>query len=232
MLETGVIIDHNGHPVPDGTPVQFVFLLNGTETLSPVLTTVDGIARITHTIAEPGSLQIGLITEPRAPVEVIDIFIPTPENFLTATPEEPTPQAEQTLAPTEVPPVETPDTGQIPEPEPRTQTDLVDWLIACLVSFSIALLVYRIGTSAGLARWSIRWAFSAGIGGLMVYLYLALGFAGALAAVTSGRAAVIWITLLGALAGWTVSGAWYRLHLRRSPQRNTDPPRPTQERDS
>jgi len=228
-IETGIILDHNGHPVPDGTPVQFVFLHNGVETFSPVLTTVDGVARTTYTIAEPGSLQVGLITEPRAPVDVIDIFIPTPEDFLTPTPVQPTSEAEPTAVPTEIPAVETP-AAEPPEAPPRTQTDLVDWLIASLVSFSIGLLVYRIGTSAGLTRWSIRWAFSAGIGGLLVYLYLALGFAGTVAAVESGRGAVIWITLFGALAGWTVSGAWYRLHLRRTPQRNTDPPTVTQDR--
>ncbi|HUF39446.1 MAG TPA: glycoside hydrolase family 3 N-terminal domain-containing protein [Anaerolineales bacterium] len=224
-LETSVITDHNGNPVPDGTPVQFVFLLNGVETFSPVLITTEGIARTTYTAGEPGSLQIGLNTEPRVPVAVLDIFIPTPEDFLTPTPTSENVEATPTAEPTGVPQEPTPAATDPPEPPPRTQTDLVDWLIACLVSFSIGLLVYRIGTSAGLTRWSIRWAFSAGIGGLLVYLYLALGFNGAIAAVQGGRGAVIWITLFGALLGWTVSGAWYQLHLRRSPQRNTDPPK-------
>jgi hypothetical protein len=161
---------------------------------------------------------------------VIDIFIPTPEDFLTPVPMTPTAESQPAPAPSETPLSESPVDEAPPAEAPRTKTDLIDWLIACLVSFSIGLLVYRIGTSAGLTRWSIRWAFSAGIGGLAVYLYLALGFTGALAAVESGRGAVIWITLFGALAGWTVSGAWYRLYLRRSPQRNTDPPASTQER--
>ena len=59
-LETGVIVDHNGHPVPDGTPVEF-HLRYPTEALqlAPVTeTTVGGQARTKVTLDRAGELWI------------------------------------------------------------------------------------------------------------------------------------------------------------------------------
>lgn len=224
VLETGRILDHNGNPIPDGTPVQFVFNMNGVETLSPGVITSGGIARTNFTLSEPGLLRIGLLTEPRAGVAQLEISIPTPADFTTPEPVTATPDE----APTEVvtPTEDLPD-EIVPEPPPeppRTQTDLVDWLIALLVSTSVGLIAYRVGSSAGLTRWSIRWGLAASIGGLLVYLYFAASLAGTEQVVENGRGMLIWLTGTGALLGWAATATWYALYRRFVPYRKTDPP--------
>ncbi len=65
FLTAGTIVDHNGHPVPDGTPVEFVFnyVGQGLRDTSPV-TTVDGIARIQQVLDRPGNLEITVQSGP------------------------------------------------------------------------------------------------------------------------------------------------------------------------
>lgn len=225
VLETGVILDHNGNPVPDGTPVQFVFNLNGNETLSPSVITTEGIARMTYMISEPGSLGIGLQTEPRAGFVRLEIAIPTPEGFNTPVPTTPTPEAAPSESPTEAPTQAVIMTPEPPAVEPRTSTDLVDWFIALLVSGGMGLIAYRMGSSAGLSRWSIRLGLGAAIGGLLSYLYLAFNLTGTPAVIEAGRNAMIWVVVIGSMAGWAFAATWYGLSIRLSPPRKTDPPK-------
>ncbi len=224
VIETGTIMDHNGNPVPDGTPVQFVFNLNGIETLSPSVITTGGVARTTYVLTEPGTLNIGLQTEPRSGVIQLEIVVPTPEGFNTPAPATPTPEPSPSEPPTIVPTEPVVATPEPPAEEPRTQTDLVDWVIACLVSGMVGLVAYRIGSSAGLTRWSIRWGLGSAIGGLLAYLYMASDFSGTLEVINSGRSAMIWAIVIGASGGWALSATWYALSIRLSPPRKTDPP--------
>ena len=175
-------------------------------------------------VNEPGLLRIGLLTEPRAEVVQLEITIPTPEDFTTppAATNTPPPEPTEPVVLTEEAPV-----VPTPEPEielPRTQTDLIDWLIALLVTATVGLIAYRIGRSSGHTRWSIRWGLSAGIGGLLVYLYFASGLTGTESVVQDGRSALIWLTGFGSLVGWGLAGVWYSLHHRFAPNRKTDPP--------
>lgn len=59
-LETGVILDRNGHPVPDGTPVEFRlrYPAEGLDLAPKVETTAAGKARTTVTLDRPGELWI------------------------------------------------------------------------------------------------------------------------------------------------------------------------------
>lgn len=117
-LETGIILDRNGHPVPDGTPVEF-YLLYPAESLAlapKVETTVRGRARIMVALDRPGELWITaqageardstrielrvggdapgsiLIVEPTPTPLPTPTLTPTPEPTLTVTPSpEPSP---------------------------------------------------------------------------------------------------------------------------------------------
>ena len=59
-LQTGVILDRKGHPVPDGTPVQFKLSYPAEALeLAPIqTTTIDGRAQTTITLDRPGELWI------------------------------------------------------------------------------------------------------------------------------------------------------------------------------
>ncbi|HIQ01377.1 MAG TPA: hypothetical protein EYH30_04510, partial [Anaerolineales bacterium] len=65
QLWTNTIVDRNGHPVPDGTPVEFIFTYpqEGLEHTVQV-TTRDGIAETTVTLDRVGQLQVSVRAEP------------------------------------------------------------------------------------------------------------------------------------------------------------------------
>jgi hypothetical protein len=64
-LRTGRIVDRNGHPVPDGTPVEFR-LLDVAQSLEARLpaVTVDGIATVNFDLERSGTWQITAVSEP------------------------------------------------------------------------------------------------------------------------------------------------------------------------
>ncbi len=67
-LRTSVIVDHNGHPVPDGTPVEFILTYpqeDRVETLE--VETKDGVASTSVTLDRVGQLDITVRSEPVPP---------------------------------------------------------------------------------------------------------------------------------------------------------------------
>ncbi len=78
---TGIILDYNGNPVPDDTPVQFRAMHNGREITSATADTQQGRAQATFTVSEPGQIDVfaGVGTaESKKPVSVTVIGQPTP----------------------------------------------------------------------------------------------------------------------------------------------------------
>ena len=111
-LSTGVIVDHNGHPVPDGTPVQFIFTYprEGLEQ-AIVSATYGGVAEATLALNRTGQLDISIQADPVPRTVVLQITIPEGEQeaiILTPTP-----------LPTATPP---PTLTPSPEPEPTPLT--------------------------------------------------------------------------------------------------------------
>ena len=207
-IRTGVIVDHNGHPVPDGTVVQFVYERTGGDiSFSPSIETVQGIARTTYLVNGGGQFQIRAISDPATQSAPLILEIRGPEATLIPTlmpslTPSPSPTLEPTLTPT---PVETPQ----PEQVLHIQTDFVDWGLGFLVTLAVSLVAYWIGFNLGQVRWSIRWALCAWIGGLVTYTYFSLDLPGSMKLLTeNGRAGIIWIILVGAGAGWAVGWFW------------------------
>jgi len=58
-VRTGVILDRNGHPVPDGTPVEFRFFYPAESVESPPhrVTTINGVAETTISLERTGKLE-------------------------------------------------------------------------------------------------------------------------------------------------------------------------------
>jgi beta-N-acetylhexosaminidase len=110
-LRTGEILDHNGHPVPDGTPVQFVFDYpqEGLEQ-SVLATTRNGIAEATLALDRTGRLDVSVQADPVPRKVALQITIQEggPATVVTPTP-----------SPTPVPtPTSTPTPTPLPTPEP------------------------------------------------------------------------------------------------------------------
>jgi beta-N-acetylhexosaminidase len=207
-LRTGIIADNNGHRVPDGTPVSFIFSQGGLET-QVVETTVDGIARTTYNVVNYGPLEIRAESEPAkqstqlrfdVPIQNGEVIPETPTIQPTSTPE-------PSLTPTETPaPVET-----IPVPS-TSRPDLGDWFIALLIASGIAWSFYRLAALVGQVRWGVRGGFLAFIGGLATYSYMAMKLPGSeILLIGSISRGVFFSTLIGAILGLLLAWGWRQL---------------------
>jgi len=221
-IRTGVILDHNGFPVPDGTVVLFRFDRAGETRFSDPVETVSGIARMMYSVPGGGTLQIGAISEPATLSQPLTLNIPGSEATLepTFTPT-PSPTASSTALPLLTP-------TMIPTPEPEierhTQTDFVDWGLGFLITLAVSLLAYRMSISMGEVRWGVRWALCVWIGGLTCYTYLALNLPGSLTLlIERGRAGIIWTISIGAGIGWVYGWIWTLVSKKNKPRPASHP---------
>jgi beta-N-acetylhexosaminidase len=213
-LVTGVIVDHNGHQVPDGTPVRFMLYNEGGSTPAQIYEaqTNGGIARGQLRINRDGELTIRVESEPAISSDVITIDIASEQATATENP----PTAEPTLTPSITPtstemPTPTPTT--VPISDGPTEPDnprFGDWLLALLLTGGVG------GLNLGLAkrfhglRWSVRSALLTMMGGLLAYSYLAVGLPGSQGLITAGGTwSVIGMTFLGALLGAGSMWIWH-----------------------
>ncbi len=171
-VRTGVIIDHNGHPVPDGTVVRFLLTTPGGDQVqqSVEVTTTDGIARASFQAEQPGLWEIRAQSDPARQSQVLTVEIPSETNNGTPLPTTPTPTA--TMPPSATP---TPPPTSTISPTQHDKVNGLDYLLALLTSLAVAWTTYRLALQRGQARWGVRWGLLAFSGGMMGYLILALG---------------------------------------------------------
>ena len=173
-LRTGVIVDQNGHPVPDGTPVEFTFSYTGeSNPIRQLQVARDGVALTNFPIDRSGRLEIQAISEPaRSELLFVDIPAPNSNELLTPT-ETPIPTPSVTPTPTTIPLVE-----NITPISPPSKPGIGDWIMALLLSAGIAWLSYKYMSNAHSPNWGFRSALLVLIGGLAAYSYLALQLPG------------------------------------------------------
>lgn len=184
-LRTGVIVDHNGRPVPDGTPAQFIFTYpqEGLEH-SVIATTRAGVAETLVTLERAGQLDIFIQADPIPRTMVLQITVQEGE-MATILPITPTPRP--TLPPPT--PTFTPEAGEEvvetaqPTPEPESSEEpgatggvgplsLILALVGVLIVGGSEYYIVRsngkpVSPALRLALWGV-------IGGLALYLVYAL----------------------------------------------------------
>jgi len=227
QLYTSVILDHNGHPVPDGTQVEvrFFYPEEKLETRQLVLTK-NGVASTEYSLDRTGSLEISVVGS-QAKLEVTIPDENEPVEFRTIVPPTPTATATSTATPTETAtptgtPTSTPTYTSTPTATPTvTPTPVLIRRVTGQV-LSVSLLeVVLVGVGLVLAiSWrgyqvstALRWGLLAVIGGLVGYDLYALGMPGVLhASRLSGR----WGGLLATTAGCTLAVLcgilWHLMH--------------------
>jgi beta-N-acetylhexosaminidase len=191
--KAGPVVDHNGHPVPDDTPIEFIVELNGQPTETTPGETVDGYVEKTFTLTEPGVVEFSAMTgaakskqTTKVVVQALPTATPTPTVSPTATvTPTATPPPEATLTPTAsatptdtpVPPPVMP--ADVPPPVSASVTHRLDG-IDLLVTLGATLLAGLLGFWLGqqyrqpLTR-RVRLGLWALVGGLLAYLLVATG---------------------------------------------------------
>jgi len=207
-VRTGVIKDHNGHAVPDGTVVQFSMMLTGEG--GGILQQVDavttqGVGRASFGLDKPGLLEISVASEPAVISEVLqlDVSQAGPAAVTLVVPE-----LTQSNAPTpQLAAVEQVDGYISKAGYPRFSA----WIVAMLfIAFSM-----WIGYNAGI-RWTnpratLRWIIGIALGGLLAYNYLAFGMFGIFNWLpSSGLPGVLFFVLMGEFLGFAAGWAWSR----------------------
>jgi beta-N-acetylhexosaminidase len=208
-VRTSIILDHNGHQVPDGTGVRFSILLSGEGGLVQPINAVTllGVATASFSINRPGLLEIRAESDPALTSEVMQ-FNASNEGFSVTI---------VTPTPISVSPTPMPESTKTPLPKPTTPLEqgypgLGGWLGMVLILAGLGFLVYWIGKLMIAPRWAFRWALCALAGGLLTYTYLAVRLPGAAVYLQqNGWWGMLGIVILGAVAGWGVAYAWMRL---------------------
>ncbi|HET7145526.1 MAG TPA: hypothetical protein VFI68_16020, partial [Anaerolineales bacterium] len=207
-IRTGVIMDNNGHSVPDGTPVQFSMMLTGEGggiLQQVVAETTQGVARAAFGLDKPGLLEIRVVSEPAVISEVLKLDVSktgavavtfvTPEltQLTDSTPESPT--------------VEIVDGYISMNGFPRFSA----WLIGMLfVAFSV-WIIYITSSRISDRRSSIRLTLGTLLGGLTAYNYLSFGLFGITNwLIAGGVSSVIMFVFLGELLGFVGGWLWAR----------------------
>jgi len=230
-VRTGTIFDHNGNPVPDNTPVQFILNIAGEPNpLIQVENTTQGLARTNFTINTSGAIEISAESEP-AKSDILRFDIPPVLEVEEGTTPQPTQQSpvESPNTPTITPTVTAtpvPDEQGAYPPPPSEFPQIINWAIAVALSSLLAWVSYRLAVMYGESVWGVRVGFLVLMGGLLAYIYLGLGLPGSndLTAQSTYLGVVI-ITILGAAMGVLLTLLWrflYTIKIRRDiPHRDT-----------
>jgi beta-N-acetylhexosaminidase len=223
-LQTGVIMDHNGNPVPDGTVVRFIQRdrVAGLVNIIDEVPTVGGIAELDYVlesrteggqfriVAEAGAATISIeidisVADSDTGSAQISIITPTPLPSPTEAATI-TPTASPTVPPTDTPaPTSTTTQTAVPPQEPGIRIELSEfWLLTAvfsgLILSSWAAFSLSQRQHATLEQ-KIGWPLWAIVGGLLLYIYFVMGLPGTavLGEVQTGTSFLI--TLAGGIAG-------------------------------
>jgi beta-N-acetylhexosaminidase len=206
-VRTGVIVDRNGHTVPDGTLARFTMRVDGTITQLIESETTDGVAAATFQLEKEGFTEIQVASPPAdvsvaltlrvSPGQVAAVTVVAPTQALTPFP---TPVA--TLVPTLEPP-----------PETFVSSDgrllVSSWMLAILILVAAAAFTFLVVSRVRPFRWVLRWTLCAFLGGLVAYNYAALGLPGSAQWLAeAGFMALVWMMLLGAGVGLLAAFIW------------------------
>jgi beta-N-acetylhexosaminidase len=218
-VTTDVILDANGHAVPDRTPVEFSLGYPGELPANIKAGTQAGVASTSATLGRLGLLTITAQSEPARSSSVLQLNVQ--ENmpaFVTVI--APTAIPTLTVEPATADATPTPDGGAVPGGGQAEGSGAgIGGLAAGLIgAAAVSTLAYRSGTAAGTANRG-RLALVTLICSLLGYNYVALGFPGAaIITQTLGSLAPGAIGVATGMAAWGCWHLWIGVERRRAQQ--------------
>ena len=211
-IQTGVILDHNSNPVPDGTIVRFLisYIDKGSNVQQIEAITQKGIAISTYRVQNTGLVEIRAVSDPAYNSEVIKIEVPVPEGAEATIVVLSTPEMTQTPAPTIIPTLTPTETTVIITDNNTILPRVTDWVAMVVIVSSISSCLFLFSRKKLPPRWSIRWSILAFIGGTLAYLLLSFQLILRLEWTLPLRSIdLMAISFLGTVAGWFIGWIWY-----------------------
>ncbi|MFN3492765.1 MAG: hypothetical protein ACK40V_11165, partial [Anaerolineales bacterium] len=204
-IRTGIIVDGNGNPVPDGTVVQFSMVLTGEgggilQQVESV--TVQGVARASFGLDKPGLLEIKVASEPALISSVVQLDVSqTGSVAVTVVVPELTQSIESTPE-AEIEEAESPYISLQGYPK------FPAWLVSMFMIMMITGLTFFVSSQFTQRASAIRWSLGILLGGLLAYNVLAFGIFGISTwLLKTGLAGVVSATLIGQALGF--AGGWF-----------------------
>lgn len=210
-IHTGIILDHNGNPVPDGTPVDFILTIRGTSSYLPTVNTADGFASTSYLVVEGNNIIISAQSaEARSSsveVNVLGDSINGVNNDLPDDSTEEVDQPSETLSPSSDLPFDASETLNAQSSSWR------DWAFSLVVIAFVSVIAYQVGASSGLVRWGIRWSLSSLIAGFFIYNYITLGLPGIDMVFPNGvsRVGLGLCVLIGSSLAWLIAFLYQKI---------------------
>ncbi len=216
-VQTGVIIDHNLHPVPDGTPVLFNLSTSDEFMQQVESVTIDGRATASFRLEKTGFLEITAASQSATTSEIIQLDVSNQGStiiIVTPTPDfmQPDPAPTQQIDPAAIA-----ESDISPFLVEKGTPKFAGWLLIILVIFAGMLLTYVVASQILDNIWALRLAILAVVGGLLVYNFIMFnGGAGLEKAQAIGLVAYIQPAVLGEVFGVATGVGWMLLADRRN----------------
>ena len=197
-LKTGVILDHNGNPVPDGTIVKFMYSLSGENRVTQQVEVVthDGIARTTFRIQDPGLLEIRITSDPAMNSEILLLDITEGQSIIVSaiTPTiNPEPEEEEKL-PSE--------SNHERDFQVSSLNPVVEWILVIGMLWGVGLWMMWIGNKYFTLQWGIRAGLMAVVCGLVPYGWILLNLPGStIFQISASTGKTLLVVLIGACIG-------------------------------
>jgi len=207
-VKTGIIVDHNGNPVPDGTEVQFTVTTGNSGGIFQLLNAVtsDGVADASFNIGQAGSFDVRASSGLAVRSGVLQFGVsPGGVSVTYATPTE---ISQPTITPT---------TSPTSTPVPASALEMGypgfgGWFTMILIISGLGYLAYWLGDRFTTRRWGVRYAICVVLGGLFAYTYLAIRMPGSATYIQhNGWAGIMGVVITGTLIGGGSAYLWYRL---------------------
>jgi beta-N-acetylhexosaminidase len=171
---TGIIVDHNNNPVPDGTVVQFTMSEQGTTTIIQQIesTTKNGIAKASVVLQNAGLHEIRVSSEPALISQILILDISEEEAIVSA------------IYPTPIPISD--DAGDVTETivEPpvtlieKENNKISEWLIATILSWIFGIAAFFLFRNLLPVSERVRISLTTVIGGLFNTMWMILDLPG------------------------------------------------------
>ena len=210
-IKTGIILDHNGRPVPDGTNVRFTLTSSVAGNIIQVMdaNTIAGVARTSFGIKQAGLVEVRASIEPSVTSVVMQLDI-TNEGFSVTV----VPPFELTAELTEQPTLAPSPTPVVAGAENGGYPGMSTWLILMIINLALCWLAFFLGSRYYSSRWAFRWVLCMLLGGLGTYDILFGSNMGGSLLIKSGLSALIGLVVVFVLVGWGAGYIWMKWSMK------------------